>query len=617
MRFRWVVVGVVYFCLAGSVGWAQNYRFSVPKAEVTVTIQDDGAARIHYRLTFECASGAHPIDIVDIGMPNMGKGHFPVSAAIDGRTISNSRIKISEVLKPRGSGYEVHLGSGTIQPGDSGVFEFTGVERQMVWQDTTNPELVSFRFTPTWFGSQYVRGQTELTLRYVLPIPKADYPAVKEKIFWHKQGEEFSVKGVMEGDDKVSVGWGRKVSFTGPHMFSVSFPAKYVTKIRKDSLFDVFYRWFKGSEEAQVSSGLMVLVLFGVLFFIVTRGTGWSVFLVLMGVLIYGMVVSPLFHLWCWPCLVLLWGMWYWARRRRRRHYFPAKISREGGGVCRGLTAVEAALLLEVPLHKVLTMIIFGLTRKRVLSIVNNDPLRVKVASGKEEGGVWVHDDGTKVPLRDYEPLFLHVFKGQANIKSVEEMRLSVAFDQMVKNTVKKVTGFDLELTREYYRSIVSRAWKQVETEGGYEAKFERADKTLPWLMLDGEWSTRIDRLDPGYTYHPHWWGHHHYHSSGGGGAMPKPAGDVSSTPTTTFSDFANSVSGRFETVSNQIVGKLDSLGVKDSGALDLSGFDSFTKEVFSEMGKGGGGGGGYGGGGCACACAGCACACACAGGGR
>ncbi len=44
------------------VAHAQNYRFAIPEAEVTVTIQPDGAALIQYRLTFTCRSGAHPIE---------------------------------------------------------------------------------------------------------------------------------------------------------------------------------------------------------------------------------------------------------------------------------------------------------------------------------------------------------------------------------------------------------------------------------------------------------------------------------------------------------------------------------------------------------------------------
>ena len=44
--------------------------------------------------------------------------------------------------------------------------------------------------------------------------------------------------------------------------------------------------------------------------------------------------------------------------------YMPPKIAIEGHGIKRGLTAVEAAILMEQPLDKVMTMILFGVVKK-------------------------------------------------------------------------------------------------------------------------------------------------------------------------------------------------------------------------------------------------------------
>jgi hypothetical protein len=43
---------------------------------------------------------------------------------------------------------------------------------------------------------------------------------------------------------------------------------------------------------------------------------------------------------------------------KRKLQYLPPKIAIEGHGIKRGLTAIEAALLLEQPLDKILTMIV-------------------------------------------------------------------------------------------------------------------------------------------------------------------------------------------------------------------------------------------------------------------
>ena len=265
---RWMLdlvfaLAVNFFGLAAAV--AQDYRFSIPQAEVTVTIEQNGSATIYYKLTFLCSHGARPIDIVDIGMPNLA-AHTPGRAAIDSCPIPTANIRISTYLKPRGSGYEINLANKAITPGATGLFEFTARENAVVWQDVTDPEQASFRFSPTWFASQFVTGTTKLTLRYILPIPKADYPAVKDRILWQKEGQKFSVKGVMENEDVASVAWVSIVSLTAPHEFGVSFPKRYVSIVQRDTLVALIYRWFRSSLEARVVAGIFILFLFGFVF---------------------------------------------------------------------------------------------------------------------------------------------------------------------------------------------------------------------------------------------------------------------------------------------------------------------------------------------------------------
>ncbi len=594
---------------------AQSYYFSIPEAEVTVTIEKDGSALIHYRLTFGCAEGAHPIDVVDIGMPNMSD-HEALDASIDGEPVHPSSIRISSVLEPKGSGYEVDLGGGTIHEGSTGVFTFTGREKGMVWQDSTDPGQASFRFTPTWFGPEYVSGETDLVLRYVLPIPEADFPEVEDSILWQKDGEEFSAKGVLEGEDVVSVAWARTVSLTGPNTFSVSFPKRYVSQVREDTVFSAFLRWFRGSSEGRVFLGLLLLVLFGVLFFVATRGTGWSLFLVACAVLAALMYLSPALHLALFPVLLALGGLLVGLRIRRARRkprYFRAEICLEGGGVKRGLTAVEAALLLEVPLSRVLTMVIFGLAKKGVVRIAGKSPLRLEVLGEKLGDRTWRLPDGRAIKLWSHEPPFVQAFADQKGT-SVENMTLDAPFEKAIDRTVAEMATFDLEETRSYYRFIVSRAWRQVKAETDWEARFKRTDKDLEWLMVDEGWDASMKGLAlSGRRYHP-WW----YHGSPRGvvaSSLPAPGSPAPSPATTTFGDVASGIVGRMETVGKSVVTSLD--GLEATRGVDLSSVDHFTMDALKTMLDNASSGGGSSGGGCACACAGCACACACAGGGR
>ena len=59
--------------------------------------------------------------------------------------------------------------------------------------------------------------------------------------------------------------------------------------------------------------------------------------------------------------------------------YLPPKISIEGHGIKRGLTAVEAAIVMEQPMDKVLTMILFGVIKKSAASVKSREPLDVEV----------------------------------------------------------------------------------------------------------------------------------------------------------------------------------------------------------------------------------------------
>ena len=594
---------------------AQMYYFSIPEAEVTVTIENDGSALIHYELTFVCAEGAHAIDIVDIGMPNMSE-HEALEASIDGEPIDPYGIRVSSVLEPKGSGYEVDLGAGAIHEGERGVFTFTGRERGMVWQDTTDPGQASMRFTPTWFGPEYVSGETDLLLRYVLPIPAAHFPEVEDSILWQRDGEEFSAKSVHLGEDRISVAWARTVSLTGPNMFSVSFPKKYVTQVREDTLLSAFYRWFRGSTEGRVVLGLVLLVLFGILFFVATRGTGWSVFLFASAALVALMYLSPALHLALFPIILGLGGLLVGLRIHRagrKPRYFKAEICLEGGGVKRGLTAVKAALLLEVPLSRVLTMVIFGLAKKGVVRIAGKIPLRIEVLGEKHGDATWRLPDGKVIKLWPHEPAFVQAFADQKGV-SVENMALDGPFEKAIDRTVAEMATFDLEETRSYYRSIVSRAWRQVKEEADWQARFKRTDKDLEWLMVDEGWDASMKGLAlSGRRYHP-WW----YHGSPRGvvaSSLPAAAPAAPSPATTTFGDVASGIVGRMETVSKSVITSLD--GLEATRGVDLSSVDHFTMDALRSMLDNASSGGGSSGGGCACACAGCACACACAGGGR
>jgi hypothetical protein len=79
--------------------------------------------------------------------------------------------------------------------------------------------------------------------------------------------------------------------------------------------------------------------------------------------------------------------------------YLPPKIAVEGMGIKRGLTPVEVGILMEQPMDKILTMILFSSMQKEAAQIISRDPLEVKV------------EDTLPEDLRPYEKEFLEAFR--------------------------------------------------------------------------------------------------------------------------------------------------------------------------------------------------------------
>jgi hypothetical protein len=282
--------------------------------------------------------------------------------------------------------------------------------------------------------------------------------------------------------------------------------------------------------------------------------------------------------------------------------YLPPKIAIEGHGIKRGLTAVEAAILMEQPMDKILTMVLFGVVKKGAGVVTSRDPLEVKVTDPIPEG------------LQPYEMEFLQAFKEETprmRQKAMQEVMVS-----LVKTLSEKMKGFSRKESIAYYKDINERAWQQVTEAGTPEIKSAKYDEVMEWTMLDKDYEGRTrDTFSSGPVYVPMWWGHFDptYHAPvSSGGSVPSFGGGGSGKTTITLptlpgADFAASMVSGVQSTAGNLVGDLTNF---------TSGITNKTNPVPppTRSSSGGGGGGGHS---CACACACAGCACACAGGGR
>ena len=290
-----------------------------------------------------------------------------------------------------------------------------------------------------------------------------------------------------------------------------------------------------------------------------------------------------------------------WGQRRRKMQYLPPSMKVEGVGIKRGLTAVEAAILLETPLNKVLTMILFGLLKKGAVTVLDDSPLKIQAS------------EPLPAKLRPYEKDFLEAAKANGTLSENRLRKMMVA---LVKEVNNKMKGFSRKESVAYYRDIVRRAWQQVEGAETPEVRGQRFDEHLEWTMLDGDFDDRVGRtFRTGPVYVPMWWGYYRpwtTRTRPATTARPstgsRPSTGRVQLPTLPGAAFAATIVNGIQSTASGIV-------------RNVTGFTGGVTQVTNPPPKPSYSGRSYSGGGsgcaCACACACAGCACACAGGGR
>ena len=531
---------------------AQDYLFGVEEETVHVYWNEDGTLSLDYTLVFNNQPGAHAIDFVDMGMPNSSFDMGSVSADVNGSTVDVDRGE----YQGSGSGFAVVLGSQSIAPGSRGTVHVRiGRIDNVLYTDSEDDTYASAVFSPTWFGSQYVTGTTNVTVIFHLP------PGVgTEEPKWHAAPSGFPSEPVtgLDNTGRVTYTWNNPDgnAYTR-YEFGASFPKTYVpaSAIQTEPVFTAPAFGIGNLIEGLIENS--VCLCFPLLFF---------------GIPLLGVINN----------------------RRRKLKYLPPKISIEGHGIKRGLTAVEAAILMDQPLDKVMTMILFGVVKKEAAEVVTREPLKLKIFDPLVEG------------LHEYEKNFLHAFREEANARQ-RRADLQDMFIKLVKAVSEKMKGFSRKETVAYYKDIMERAWAQIAAADTPEVQSQLLDDAMEWTMLDKDYDDRARRTFTRPIFVPMWWGRY---DPGFGRptsaarplstGAPAPSSRPSGLP---GAEFAASVVGGVQNFSQRVIGNVGDF---------TSRVTNKTNPVPKSTSRGGRSGGG-----CACACACAGCACACAGGGR
>ncbi|MDD5371618.1 MAG: hypothetical protein PHQ40_21265 [Anaerolineaceae bacterium] len=550
--------------LVSGIALAQTYSFSLDREVVNAYYNAEGTLSLDYIFDFSNDAGASAIDFVDVGLPFRSYDLGSVKADVDGKAITDISKADPQNLQGGGAGVTLALHGNAIAPGTSGrVHLYIGTINRVAFPYTENnvKDYASINFSPNWFGSSFVHGKTDMTVSIHLP------PGIKpeEPIYYQPQGgwpgSDTPVTD-LDSQGRVLYTWNSpEANGHTQYTFGAAFPARVIpaSAIVQKPAFSI-------PIEGLVCGGIVLVIL---VFFV------WGIYAAI------------------------------WGAKKRKLAYLPPKISIEGHGIKRGLTAVEAAILEEQPMDKVMTMILFSVLKKAAATVITKDPLEIQVT------------EPLPAELNPYEQEFLAAFKvtkGAERRQALQTMMIG-----LVKSISEKMKGFSRKETIAYYQDITKRAWEQVEAAGTPDVKSQKYDEVMDWTMLDKNYGDRTRTVfGQGPVFVPIWWGRYDPVFRGGGGAQPSTistggnqgGGGGFSMPSLPGSNFAASVVNGAQTFAAGAIGDV---------AAFTSGITNKTNpppppSTTSGSGKWGGGGGGSH---CACACACAGCACACAGGGR
>jgi hypothetical protein len=549
-----------------SVALAYDFRFQVESLNVEFIIEEDGTATIDYDYVF-INNGSDPIDAVDIGMP-LGASYSlsDATAEIDGSPVD--RI----IQSPYVAGIAAEFPSRAIRTGQTGRVHVrirnVGNVLYPGEQEEDEP-YVSFQFQPNYFDSDFVSGTTNMTVTLRLPPGLEPHePTYYNPQKWPGVDEP---QASIDDQGRVSYTWqSNEARSDREYIFGGGFPARVVPEVAVITAPPV-----AGPTSSTDAGELLCCAGFALLF---------------GGIFAFSIYQATV------------------GAKKRKLAYLPPKITIEGHGIKRGLTSVEAAVLLEQPIDKIMTMILFSTVKKNAATVLTRDPLKIEVERPMPD------------KLHPYEVEFLKAME-ETNKKEQRKLLQDVMVN-LIKGVTNKMKGFSRKESVAYYEDIIKRAWEQVEVADTPDVKMEKFDEYMGWTMLDRDFDRRTrDTFGPRPVFVPMWWGRYDpvYRSSGGGlgggGSVSAPTsapvgGGKVSLPHLPGSDFAASMVGGIQSFSAGVIGDLTNFTESITNKTNPLPPTSTQRSGW----KGGGGGGGRS---CACACACAGCACACAGGGR
>jgi len=612
----------------GARGAPMNYDFAIDNETVHVFIEKDGSVFINYSITF--TNYGTDFDYIDIGFPNSYyvlstvKAYWSLNGAPFVQLTNIARSSVIQI------GVEIYVPVGQ-RPGygGHGTLIVWGSNPHMVYWDTVHVNYAGIEFSPTWFSPSYCRTVSALNLHVHFPegFNNGTLAYYHHNAFTRSYWTNTSLVYVWE--------W--RNEYPQQHTEGVSFPAGYV---------DVIYDPGTTTTTTTTTTWTWPTTTTTTTWTWTTTFDPWSRF---SGMLITGGFVAVLFVIFTLVAvaLVIARGASGETGSVLRQRYLPPAVQVEALGLCRGLSVVEAAVLHEVLLDRVFTMIVFGLLRKGVVTVRRPGQGKPTFQANPEA----IATTASTGTLHYYERLFLKAILPDG---SLDKEAVRAMLKTLINTTARKLEGFSRTETKAYYQQMVAIAWKEMAAATTPTDQMRALDDYAEWLLLDPEFEQRLTPYVVWYS--PLWY--HHFHTAAaplphpgiarpttlqpppivtGTGTTTGPGpttppitttgpttppitttGPTGGPPPVTIVDFANTFVIATQTFANNVVTGFQQLANQIALLFrpppPPSAFHAGPSHTGTSHGSSSHGGGGHA---CACACACVSCACACAGGGR
>lgn len=185
----------------------------------------------------------------------------------------------------------------------------------------------------------------------------------------------------------------------------------------------------------------------------------------------------------------------YLRKQRSQGEYQPPKIRYEGGGIKRGLTPAEVAVVLGNPYHIIVAQVIFGLLAKGILVQLAHDPVVVDAHCDFRTSGKSISPEVRteqrrltaqkhNAVIHGFEEPFLEIIEANSGT-AVKHLDFVIAVKPLARFVAKRIAGFNLEQTQAYYRLLIARAPVEARTDGALVKEHQKIfDRNFQWLVF-------------------------------------------------------------------------------------------------------------------------------------